>query len=180
MDFDGLRSDIVRMLGGERISVNTHSFQNDMCTFRTRDDVLTLLIHIPRTYSERNADRIFSQGEYPSHKPAPHRADPSINCAENQDTASAAPEQKFICVSRPRRFGKSMALRMLAAYYSRGCDSRELFSGMKIESEINSHTTLPPQPISSALILLQYRYIILLFYHGNTHEEFSVQGVCGW
>ena len=44
-------------------------------------------------------------------------------------------EQKFICVSRPRRFGKSMALRMLAAYYSRGCDSRELFSGMKIERD---------------------------------------------
>ncbi len=35
-------------------------------------------------------------------------------------------EQKFICVSRPRRFGKSMALKMLAAYYSCGCDSREL------------------------------------------------------
>lgn len=31
-------------------------------------------------------------------------------------------EQKYICVSRPRRFGKSMALKMLAAYYSRGCD----------------------------------------------------------
>lgn len=28
-------------------------------------------------------------------------------------------EQKFICVSRPRRFGKSMTLKMLAAYYSR-------------------------------------------------------------
>ena len=34
-------------------------------------------------------------------------------------------EQKFICVSRPRRFGKSMALRMLAAYYRLGCDSGE-------------------------------------------------------
>ena len=43
-------------------------------------------------------------------------------------------EQKFICVSRPRRFGKSMALKMLVAYYSRGCDSRELFAGYKIES----------------------------------------------
>ena len=43
-------------------------------------------------------------------------------------------EQKFICVSRPRRFGKSMALKMLAAYYSRGCDSRELFAGRKMES----------------------------------------------
>ena len=44
-------------------------------------------------------------------------------------------EQKFICVSRPRRFGKSMALKMLAAYYSRGCDSAELFRGFKIEQD---------------------------------------------
>ena len=44
-------------------------------------------------------------------------------------------EQKFICVSRPRRFGKSMALKMLAAYYSCGCDARELFAGRKIEND---------------------------------------------
>ncbi len=36
-------------------------------------------------------------------------------------------EEKYICVSRPRRFGKSMALKMLAAYYSCGCDSADLF-----------------------------------------------------
>lgn len=46
MDFDGLRSDIVRMLGGESVKVNTRSFQNDMRNFRTKDDVLTLLIHL--------------------------------------------------------------------------------------------------------------------------------------
>ena len=34
--------------------------------------------------------------------------------------------QKNLCVSRPRRFGKSMAADMLVAYYSRGCDSRQL------------------------------------------------------
>lgn len=43
-------------------------------------------------------------------------------------------EEKYICVSRPRRFGKSMTLEMLSAYYSRGCDSRELFKGCKIEA----------------------------------------------
>lgn len=43
-------------------------------------------------------------------------------------------EEKYICVSRPRRFGKSMALKMLAAYYSRGCDSKELFAGRNIEA----------------------------------------------
>lgn len=46
MNFDGLRSDIIRMLGGEQTPVNTLSFQNDMRTFETKDDVLTLLIHL--------------------------------------------------------------------------------------------------------------------------------------
>lgn len=41
-------------------------------------------------------------------------------------------EQKYICVSRPRRFGKSIAANMLTAYYSSGCDSKEMFSRLKI------------------------------------------------
>lgn len=41
-------------------------------------------------------------------------------------------EQQFICISRPRRFGKSMAANMLTAYYSCGCDSKEMFSRLKI------------------------------------------------
>lgn len=44
-------------------------------------------------------------------------------------------KEKFVCVSRPRRFGKSMTLEMLAAYYSCGCDSAHLFKGCKIESD---------------------------------------------
>ena len=43
--------------------------------------------------------------------------------------------QKYICVSRPRRFGKSIALQMLAAYYSCGRDSADLFKGFQIESD---------------------------------------------
>lgn len=38
----------------------------------------------------------------------------------------------YIASSRPRRFGKTIAAETLAAYYSKGCDSRELFSGLKI------------------------------------------------
>ena len=41
-------------------------------------------------------------------------------------------EQKYICVSRPRRFGKSMAANMLTEYYTRGFDSREIFSKYNI------------------------------------------------
>ena len=41
--------------------------------------------------------------------------------------------QQNVCVSRPRRFGKSMTANMLAAYYSRGCQSEKLFEGLKIK-----------------------------------------------
>lgn len=43
--------------------------------------------------------------------------------------------QRFICVSRPRRFGKSMAADMLSAYYSCEEDSSALFHHLKIASD---------------------------------------------
>lgn len=55
---------------------------------------------------------------------------------------------KNVCVSRPRRFGKSMAADMLTAYYSKGCDSRKLFAGKKVEQKelfelhLNSHDVI--------------------------------------
>lgn len=57
-------------------------------------------------------------------------------------------QSKFLCVTRPRRFGKTMALSMLNAYYSKGCDSKELFSNLKIstdpsfEEHLNKHNVI--------------------------------------
>lgn len=57
-------------------------------------------------------------------------------------------EDRFVCVSRPRRFGKSMTVKMLAAYYSRGCDSRHLFQNLQIsdmpgyEKNLNQHNVI--------------------------------------
>lgn len=48
----------------------------------------------------------------------------------------------FICNSRPRRFGKSVTADMLTAYYSRGCDSKKLFSDLKIGSLENFEENL--------------------------------------
>jgi len=47
---------------------------------------------------------------------------------------SAKTLQSYICISRPRRFGKSIAANMLSAYYTCEYDSRELFSNLKIAS----------------------------------------------
>lgn len=56
--------------------------------------------------------------------------------------------QKYICISRPRRFGKSIAANMITAYYSRGCDARQLFSKFEIaksdefEKYLNQYNTI--------------------------------------
>lgn len=41
-------------------------------------------------------------------------------------------EKNCVCISRPRRFGKSMAANMITAYYGRGCDSKLLFDSLEI------------------------------------------------
>ena len=46
MDMDGLKDSVIRMLAGEGVPVNVGTFSNDMTTFATKDDVLTLLGHL--------------------------------------------------------------------------------------------------------------------------------------
>ncbi|MBO6147713.1 MAG: AAA family ATPase, partial [Lachnospiraceae bacterium] len=54
-------------------------------------------------------------------------------------------KQKYACVSRPRRFGKTMAADMLCAYYGIGADSRGLFEKLKIaNSEVPDETKGAP------------------------------------
>lgn len=46
MNFDGLREKVIDMIAGEKVEINIGKFQNDMTTFNSADDVLTLLIHL--------------------------------------------------------------------------------------------------------------------------------------
>jgi len=51
-------------------------------------------------------------------------------------------DNKYICVSRPRRFGKTIAGNMICAYYSKGCDSRSLFEPLKISKDESFESNL--------------------------------------
>ncbi len=57
-------------------------------------------------------------------------------------------KEKWVCVSRARRFGKTMALEMLAAYYTKGLYPAHLFEGLKIEKDptffrhLNNHNVI--------------------------------------
>lgn len=56
--------------------------------------------------------------------------------------------QKYLCISRPRRFGKSITANMLAAYYGCDYDTKELFSKFQIassegfEKHLNQYDTI--------------------------------------
>ena len=56
-------------------------------------------------------------------------------------------EYSFSCVSRCRRFGKSMAAKMLCAYYDQSCDSRHLFADLKIAGDRTFEQHLNKYPV---------------------------------
>ena len=57
-------------------------------------------------------------------------------------------EGRFICFTRPRRFGKTITAKMLSAYFSKGCDSKKLFDSLKISqnpsylTHLNKHNVI--------------------------------------
>lgn len=59
LNFDGLKEAIIKMLGNGRCRINTRRFQNDMTTFKTGDDVLTLLIHLGYLTYDRKAEETY-------------------------------------------------------------------------------------------------------------------------
>ena len=46
MNMDGLKDAIIEILAGNSVRINIGTFHNDMTTFATRDDILTLLVHL--------------------------------------------------------------------------------------------------------------------------------------
>lgn len=59
MNFDGLRDSIIKLLAGERQMVNTKTFSNDMTSFHSADDVLTLLVHLGYLGYDNSTEEVF-------------------------------------------------------------------------------------------------------------------------
>lgn len=69
-------------------------------------------------------------------------------------------EQCFSCVTRCRRFGKSMAAKMLCAYYDHSCDSRSLFTDLEIAKDPSFEKHLNKYPV----INLDMTYFVTRFH----------------
>ncbi len=71
-------------------------------------------------------------------------------------------ERRFSCVSRSRRFGKSVAAKMLNAYYDQSCDSRHLFADLEIASDPSFEKHLNKYPVI---------YLDLTSFIADTHDD---------
>ena len=63
LDYDGLSKTIAEVLGGIEVAVDTNGFANDLVTFRNRDDVLTLLIHLGYLAYEEETQKVHIPNE---------------------------------------------------------------------------------------------------------------------
>ena len=63
LNFDGLKDAVIQMLGGEKVKINPAHFTNDMTTFKTKDDVLTLLIHLGYLGYDAEKQQVFIPNE---------------------------------------------------------------------------------------------------------------------
>ena len=59
MNFDGLKEAIIEMLGNVPCRIDPSTSQNDMTTFKTKDDVLTLLVHLGYLAYDKTAGNVF-------------------------------------------------------------------------------------------------------------------------
>ena len=71
-------------------------------------------------------------------------------------------ERSLSCVSRSRRFGKSVAAKMLCAYYDQSCDSRSLFADLEIASDPSFEKHLNKYPVI---------YLDLTSFIADTHDD---------
>jgi len=77
-------------------------------------------------------------------------------------------EQSFSCVSRCRRFGKSMAAMMLCAYYDHSCDSRSLFADLKIANDPSFEEHLNKYPVI---------YLDMTAFVTRFHDEYIIDHI---
>lgn len=63
LNYDGLKDAIINMLGGHRCKIDTGTFQNDMTSMESRDDVLTLLVHLGYLAYDIDTKEVFIPNE---------------------------------------------------------------------------------------------------------------------
>ena len=129
MDMDGLQDEIVELIAGRSVVVDTETFQNDFETFTSKDDVLTLLIHlgyvtydddgdsiavsIPNEEVRREFDKILRRAKHQKLIELVERSDRLLEdtIAGNEEAVAATIEKVHETVFAPTLYNNEQALR---------------------------------------------------------------------
>ena len=136
MDFGGLKTAIIDMLGSQRCRIDTGTFQNDMTSLQGKDDVLTLLVHlgylandddskevyIPNEEVRQEFVRAVKNGNRKELVKAVQLSDQLLDATLNLDTATVSEilEEFLQSTTSPKFYNNEQALRsvVIMAYLS--------------------------------------------------------------
>ena len=139
LNFDGLKDSVIDMIGGGAVKVDTNSFQNDLTSMRSRDDVLTLLIHLGYLAYDENTEtvsipndeiksefiRAIKNGNRKELMRAVQKSDMLLNATWNmdEDTVAQLIEEMHTDITAPNFYNNEQALRsVIKMAYISGID----------------------------------------------------------
>lgn len=168
LDLDGLKEGILSMLGGARCPVDTRTFQNDMTSISSKDDVLTLLVHLGYLAYEADTKSVYIPNEeirqefIRAVKYGRHREIAELIVASDrllQDTlrmdgekVAAAVEKVHDTMAAPVFYNNEQALRSVIRFAYISCmdefkDIQELPSGIGYADLVYLPKKSSPMPI---------------------------------
>ncbi|MDO5424249.1 MAG: AAA family ATPase [Eubacteriales bacterium] len=172
---DGLKEAIVQMLGGARIKIDVATFQNDLTTIKSRDDVLTLLVHlgylayeidrksvyIPNEEVREEYVRAITTGKHTEIARLIRNSDHLLEATLNLDeeTVAAAIEEAHQASTAPTFYNNEQALRSVIRFAYLSCVDEFL----KIEELPSGHgyadvVFFPKKSSSMPLLLIELKW----------------------
>ncbi|ORX79272.1 hypothetical protein BCR32DRAFT_37427 [Anaeromyces robustus] len=164
----GLKDIIFLLMNSKKIKINVTSFKSDMIIFKNKDDILTLFVHYgflgydsntKEVYIPNEEQRINFENFIKSEKwdilntkrrifnPDEESFDNLLNSKYYVDKTDSIlflnekvnTKGRYICVSRPRRFGKTTTAEMISAYYGFKEIRTSIFNNKKISKNKNQN-----------------------------------------
>lgn len=175
MNEDGLKEGIVQMLGGAHVKIDVATFQNDMTTIKSRDDVLTLLVHlgylaydidsksvfIPNEEVREEFIRAIATGKHTEIAKLIRNSDHLLEATLNmdEDAVAAAIEEAHYAGTSPTFYNNEQALRSVIRVAYISCIDEFL----KIEELPSGHgyadvVFFPKKASSLPLLLIELKW----------------------
>ena len=175
MDFDGLQSDIIKLISGESVPISIKRFKNDLVSFKSKDDVLTVLTHFgylnydPETRKVRipneEVKEEFEENLHQSdHKEIIKRIKDSEKLIRqtiemDEDAVALEIERIHTRETTPIHYNNEQALRhVVKTAYFACCDDYLCFEELPSGKGFVDIVYLPKKGVNSPILLIELKF----------------------